>query len=217
MQRKDLIDKTIGLYADAGWKRWFSRIRFWDAPYIEVEKLVPAKGTIVDLGCGEGIFTNYLGLAGSHRKVLGIEIDEERVGQADRGVKNVSFKRGNAVTASIPKCDCIVIFHLLHHLPSYSDQEKVLHKAKKALNKGGVLIIVEVDIKPSIKYLIAWFTDHFLVPWIFEKRLYSPIYFRKRKDWINLLNEMGFSVGARSAEAGMPFSHIIFTCEPKQQ
>ena len=217
MQRKDLINETIKLYADAGWKRWFSRIRFWDAPYIEVEKLVPQKGTIVDLGCGEGIFTNYLGLAGNHRKILGIEIDRRRLVQADRKLKNVSFKRGSAVTALLPKCDCIILFHLLHHLHSYRDQEKVLLKVKKTLNKGGMLIIVEVDIKPSIKYLVAWFTDHFLVPWIFERRLYSPIYFRKRKDWINLLNEMGFSVKAKSAEKRMPFSHIVFTCEPKQQ
>lgn len=213
MKKNNLIEKILSLYADAGWKKWFSKIRFWDAPYLEVERIVPKKGFIVDIGCGEGVFTNFLGISSSKRMLLGIELDKQRFSQADHGIKNVSFKHGDATKFKIPKCNAVILFHLLHHLRSKKDQEKVIANATKALTKNGKLIIVEVDIKPTLKYLTAWVTDHFVVPIFFEKKLYEPhIYFRKKKEWLNLFGHYGLKCKIIKAEDNKPFSHIIYSC-----
>ena len=180
MNQSEAIEKTLELYKEAGIKSLFSKIRFWDAPYKEVEKIVSKKGKIVDVGCGEGLFPNFLGLMFEERKVLGVEIDEDRLKVADRGVKNVSFRWGDATKFKFNGADCVVLFHLLHHIPSFRDQEKVLKLCYDGLKKKGKLVVVEVDVKSTFKYLLSWITDHFLVPVLFEKRLYSPIYFRKR-------------------------------------
>ena len=215
MDKKALARKTISLYAEAGLKSIFSRIRFWDAPYFEVEALVPKKGYIVDIGCGEGIFSNFLALTSSKRKVLGVEIDKKRLAIADRGVKNVSFTSGDATKFKFKNTDAVVLFHLLHHLPSYKDQEKTLDFCYQGLKKGGKLIIVEIDVKPTFKYFLSWFTDHFLVPLLFENRFYSPIYFRKKAEWTKLLKSYGFAISTHLAEKDKPFSHIIFVCKKK--
>lgn len=213
MNKTYYIDKTISLYEDVGWKKWFSKIRFWDAPYIEIEALVPKKGTIVDLGCGEGIFTNFMALSSPERKILGVEIDETRISQADHGLANVSFRVDDATKVKIPGCKAIVLFHLLHHLESFSDQERVIKNCLKALKKGGKLIIVEVNIKLTFKYLLSWLADHFIVPILFEKKLFEPyIYFRKKEEWLKLLGSLGFSCKVIPAELGKPFTHIIFDC-----
>ncbi|MBI3397178.1 class I SAM-dependent methyltransferase [Candidatus Woesebacteria bacterium] len=210
---KEDIDKTVGLYSNSSWKRWFSKIRFWDAPYLEVEKLVPKRGLIIDLGCGEGVFTNFLATCSSTRKVIGIEIDKKRLSQADHGIKNVKFMFGSATLKPFPSSDCFILFHVLHHLKSYADQEKVLTKVYKSLKKDGKLIVVEVNPNFSIKYLIAWFTDHFLVPVLFENRVYSEIFFRSEKEWTDLFKKIGFKTVIYDQSEGKPFSHITYVCK----
>lgn len=210
---KTSMKKTFRLYSGLGWKSFFVKIRFWDAPYIEVEKLIPKEGKILDLGCGEGIFTNFLGLASDKRKILGIEIDKKRLRIANRGVKNVTFAWGDATTVTIPKANAIVLFHLLHHLNSYKDQEKVIEMCFNQLKKNGKLVIIEAEPEFSIKYLITWLTDHFIVPWLFERRFYSPIFFRHRREWKKVLARMGFSCRINRADAGHPFTHIILECK----
>ena len=212
MLKKDAVDQTIELYSDMGWKSFFSKIRFWDAPFIEVERLVPKSGTILDLGCGEGIFTNYLSLSSSKRKIIGVEISRKRIKQADHNLRNVKFQYGDATRFKITEVDTIVMFHLLHHLSSFSNQEKLIMECAKKLKKNGKLIIVEVEPKFSFKYFLAYFTDHFLVPWIFDKKLYSPIYFRKSKDWINVLRKNNYECKRIDASKNKPFSHIILDC-----
>lgn len=205
--------QVINLYKDLGWKSLFAKIRFWDAPFIEVEKLVPAKGKIIELGCGEGLFSNFLALVSPKRNILGIEIDENRLEIADRGLENVSFELGDAVKCKLYPCDCVVFFHLLHHLNSLQDQERVLRRYVQVLNEKGKLILVEVEPQYSLRYLAAWFVDHFLVPWIFEKKLYSPIFFRSKKQWLSLLYSLGLYCQVIDAGKGKPFSHLIFNCQ----
>lgn len=215
MNQSKALEETLKLYKETGIKSLFSKIRFWDAPYLEVEKIVPKAGKIVDIGCGEGLFSNFLGLMSGGRKVLGVEINRNRLKIADRGVKNVGFEWGDATKFKFKNADCVVLFHLLHHISSFKDQEKTLGLCYDGLKKRGRLIVVEVDVKPTFKYFLSWATDHFLVPMLFEKRLYSPIYFRKRQEWIKLLKSYGFDVSWKLAEKGKPFSHIVFVCEKK--
>lgn len=208
-----LVRKTLDLYAGFGWKSIFAKIRFWDAPFTPVEKLVPREGMIVDLGCGEGIFTNFLGLNSRKRKVLGIDVDRKRLKIADRGVPNVSFRWGDATRVNFPIADTIILFHLLHHLNSYNEQEKVLSICFNQLKSEGKLIIVEAEPKVSLKFLLTWATDHFLVPWIFERRIYSPIFFRSSGEWSKIIKKNGFTCRIIPAETGHPFTHIILLCQ----
>lgn len=211
ISNNESVQKTIRLYPESK----FIKIRFWDAPFIEVEKLVPKKGRILDLGCGEGIFTNFLGLSSPPRKVTGIETNKNRLSQAKKGVGNVLFSIGDVTKLTLPKCDTIILFHLLHHLLSYKQQLDLLKNIYKTIKKSDKLIIVEVEPKFSFKYLLVWITDHFLVPIIFDKKIYSPVFFRKQNDWTDLLKEQGFYCKVMPADKGKPFSHIIIECTKK--
>lgn len=206
------LKKTLNEYKDGVFGEFFSFIRVWDAPFEEINKLVPQSGVITDLGCGEGILTNYLAISSRRRKLTGFEIDRKRIKMANKNIFNVSFKFRDATKVNIQKSDAITLSHVLHHLKSFEHQVILLKNCYQALKNGGKLIIVEVNPKLSFKYFITWITDHFLVPVLFEKRLYSPIYFRKKTDWEILLKKLGFEVESKSVEKGKPFSHIIFLC-----
>lgn len=177
--------------------------------------MLPDQGTITELGCGEGLLANYLAIASPKRKIVGFEIAPERLERAKKGITNAHYLLGDIVKISYPKSDAIILFHVLHHLPGKAAQEKVLLKTKKSLKKNGTLIIVDVHVVPTIKYVAAWIADHFLVPWVFEKRFFTRAYFRKAHEWKNLLTDLGFSVRSREETSGRPFPNIIFECAIK--
>lgn len=217
MSAIDNICLTQDLYKGGFLNYLFSKIRFWDSPYMKVEKMIPKDSHIIDMGCGEGIFTNYMAVASKGRDILGIELNEGRICSADKKLANVKYQRGSVLKLDLPQCDCIVMFHLLHHLKSFTAQEELLRSSYKLLRKNGVLLIVEIDTKPLIKYLITWITDHFLVPWLFEKKFYQPeIYFRSSEEWEVCLGKLGYSkIRVSNLSGGKPFSHVVLKCLKK--
>ncbi len=214
--KQAIIEHTISLYSGTGWKRVFAKGRFWYAPYIEVEQLLPKGGKIIDLGCGEGVLTNYLGLSSPDREVLGIDVDQNRIKQANHGVKNVSFTSADITKFKIPPCDGIVIFQVLHHLHSAKEQEEIIQHCVKNLKKNGKLIIVEIYVGLSLNYFLTWIADHLLVAWFFEKRLYSPILFRKLADWKKVIESHDLSYKVINPNSiTKPFSNTILECTKK--
>src|SRR3989344_8533573 len=67
------------LYAKGGFGELFAKIRIWDTPLELLEKMVPKNGLIADLGCGDGLVTNYLALKASTRQISGIDKNLSRI------------------------------------------------------------------------------------------------------------------------------------------
>lgn len=212
MDKQAALQKILHLYSGLGWRSLFTKIRFWDAPLVEVESLVPKEGKIADLGCGEGILANFLALTSPKREILGMDKDRQRVKYATQGLPNTTFILGDIVKDQVPEADAILLVHVLHHLDSFREQAALLRKCKNRLKAGGKLIIVEVEPKPTLKFLVTWLTDHFFVPWIFEKRFYSPIFFQRTEEWLKVLQSLDLHCEAIPAEKGRPFTHVVFNC-----
>lgn len=204
--------KAIDLYSNNSWENFLSHFKFWEEPYEVVNKIIPKSGTIIELGCGEGLLTNYLAISEPKRKIVGFELVPERLSVAKKKIKNTTYKVADITKLNLPKSDIFILFHVLHHLPSKISQEKLLENVKKRLNKNGKLIIVDVHVSFDIKYLAAWFADHFLVPWVFEKRFYTRAYFRNASQWKSLLKKIGYKTKTKIETKGRPFPNIIFEC-----
>jgi 2-polyprenyl-3-methyl-5-hydroxy-6-metoxy-1,4-benzoquinol methylase len=210
---KDL-ERSIDLYKGQGFSSLFKIIRVWDAPYEEIEKVVPKKGEIIDLGSGDGLMANYLGLSSKKRKVFGIELNKGRLIESDRGLINVKFKVGDILKSNIKKVDAILLIHVFHHLPSYESQIKILEACKKNLNKNGKLIVAEIIQKPFLKYLFTYLTDILILPIVFNNKLFdSQIFYRTDSDWKKLFKKHGFKVKTTYPHQGKPFSHVLYECQ----
>ena len=141
-------ERAIALYAGNLWESFLSKFKFWEEPYEVVNAMLPSRGIITELGCGEGLLANYLALASPKRKIVGIEIVPQRLAIAKKGLKNTTYYVGDIVNVPFPKSNAIIVFHVLHLLPGKHAQELVLQKAKNSLKIGGGLIIVDVHVKP---------------------------------------------------------------------
>lgn len=113
-----------------------------------VEEAVKAAegGTILDLGCGDGIITVPLAEQGA--KIIAVDISEKMMSTAHkraefRGVslENVTFCRMNALTLDIADESVnVVICNSVLHL--ISNPEKVIQEIYRVLKKGGRFITI---------------------------------------------------------------------------
>ena len=212
------VKQTINLYEKkGGFVSFFVKIRFWDSPFKEIENLVPPKGRILDLGCGDGISANYLAICSPKRIVRGIEIDRNRIKSANMNLRNTKFVKGDIVKNDFKgKYDAILLTHVLHHLKSREDQEKILLKCKKSLKRKGKLIITEIIERPVGKYIFTYLTDTLIVPILFGDSLIdNKFYYRKQQEWTRILSQFGYESKVKIASKGKPFSHAIYICKVK--
>lgn len=207
------MKKGMKLYETGDFSQFFQTIRIWDAPYENILESIPTRGVVIDLGCGDGLLANSIALSRPKLSVFGIDLNKKRIKEANKGVTNAKFVAGDIVSKDIPMADVIILSHVFHHLLSRSDQEKLLAKCIKKLKKGGKLLIIEIDTKPFLKYLLTYFVDVVIVPILFEGRLINTkIFYRSEKEWMDLFKKNKLSVKACNGSEGKPFSHVIFLC-----
>ena len=137
------VNKMLKMYKST-WLFYYNKIKLILIPFIKIETLVPNEGFIIDLGCSHGLFANMMALNSEKREVLGLDINEKRIEHANIGIKNASFKAGDITKIEIPKADCIILTHVIHHIPLYEDQIKLLRTCHDKLKAGGKIIIVEL-------------------------------------------------------------------------
>src|SRR3990167_8534796 len=106
-------------------------------PLDEIDKNLPKKGKIFDLGCGEGVISKYLA-KNKKRIVIGIDSDEKRLPK--QKTKNLSFKNADIRSVSLKGSSGVVISDVLHHL-NLKDQKSLLKKIAEELRNEGVLVI----------------------------------------------------------------------------
>ncbi len=106
--------------------------------YYGVVRNLPARGKILEVGCGLGYFT--YALAKSGYSVTGIDVSEEAIGDATKRYGN-HFKNEDFFTISVAedeKYDAILMVELIEHV---DDPARFFAHAKTLLKKEGKLII----------------------------------------------------------------------------
>jgi uncharacterized protein len=123
--------------------------------YVPFEKLIPAKATILDLGCGYGFLPYMLQFMSDERIITGVDYDEDKIATANHGylkTDRLQFFCADVTAFPLAKYDVIIISDVLHYLQAEA-QEKLLINCFEALNAGGTLIIRDgnADLKERHK------------------------------------------------------------------
>jgi SAM-dependent methyltransferase len=116
---RDPMHPVVGAYADP-------KVQF-------IEKYVPLKGEVLDVGCGNGIFT--LRFANSGANVTGLDYSRHLLGQNS----HPRLVCGDATSLPFPNGSFEVVFeaNVLHHVP---DREKVIREMARASSRYVVLL-----------------------------------------------------------------------------
>jgi 2-polyprenyl-3-methyl-5-hydroxy-6-metoxy-1,4-benzoquinol methylase len=206
MHRFRDYQRVSSVYLDLNWVgRVYAFFRFLICPFGIIESLLPKSGKFLDIGCGHGLFANLLALRAVDRKVMGCDLNPDRIRAARRstqGRENITFFLVDVKQLEIPSCDVITMVDLLHPL-SPSDQCSVLRDAAVKLKPGGVLLIKDIDRTPYLKFL--WNYLHDLI-FTFG----GPLNYVEKNKLLHFLEHRGFHAQLMPLETLTPYPHILF-------
>lgn len=218
--------EVIKLYGSCGlgvklynWIRWFLVSNFE-----EIEPYVPAKGKIVDLACGYGVFTILTALRSNKRYVTGVDLIKERINsgqkiiETNKDLKNIEFQVDDIRDADIKNSDGIILMDVLCYFP-FAEQKDLLSRCFNNLNKSGVLVIKTFNKRPFWKYLLFYLQEVIVITakvlkgsnfWkmVFRGRIFVKDSGRMEK----ILGEIGFKVITVSLDKMRYQPHIAYIC-----
>ena len=153
------LQETLALYADSGRRtEGHLRLRWRSCPLDAVAARVPARGRILDYGCGHGLLSTYLALGSRERDILGVDVDEEKLALASRAAARATERGARIRFAAIAPgeippgpWDAIAIVDILY-LIEPKEQRRILLALAGGLRPGGTLLVKEVARRPRWKY-----------------------------------------------------------------
>ncbi|MFN0090688.1 MAG: class I SAM-dependent methyltransferase [Acidimicrobiales bacterium] len=134
-------------------------VRWWTCPVPAVAAEIPARGRVLEVGCGHGLVSAYLAMESPDRVVVGVDVDRRKIdvaAAATAGVDNVRFVAVDADPSSLPAgpFDAVVIADVLYLLGGDA-RRRLLAACAERLGPAAVLVIKEIDTEPSWKHRLA--------------------------------------------------------------
>jgi 2-polyprenyl-3-methyl-5-hydroxy-6-metoxy-1,4-benzoquinol methylase len=156
MKPSELSRRAGELYRKgSGLKRLMQRWRPWICPFDRLLPLVPAGATVLDVGCGGGLFLFLLASYDQHATGTGIELSPSSIAFARENLdlsaslqERISFHVLDAASHwPFGQFDVVTMIDLLHHVPS-ERQLEVLAEAASYVKPGGILIYKDMCDSP---------------------------------------------------------------------
>lgn len=191
--------------------RLFVRGRAFLSDLAIVERYVPKKGFIVDLGCGHGLFACLLREASPTRRVLGIDLDPRKIEVARGAIQDTQWLRfevGDIVAGQPPKCDAVTIVDVLYLLP-FEAQEQVLRNAASALGEGGPLVVKSQERRVDPRYALTYAQEIVTVSLGFTRGGRERFFFPSRQEAFAMFERAGFLVDVVEMPR-RPYTDVVY-------
>lgn len=192
--------------------RAFLRGRVFLSDLEFIERQVPLQGTVLDLGCGHGLFANLLAARSPQRRVIGIDIDPEKIEIARKTIgsrANIEFVCASLDDAAIPQCDAITIVDVLYLLPA-AEQQRLLRECHGKLVPGGLLVCKAQERRPRWKYAWTYFQELMATSAGLTRGKLGRMAFMSREESLHALAEAGFEPKIVEMKSWRPYSDILF-------
>lgn len=196
--------------------RAFLTARWYLTPYSRMISQLPRNGLILDLGCGHGLFSIAAALSSPTRTLIGIDHDTHRVhlaSHAARNLPNVQIRQGSMTQFPAEKqpYSGIAMIDVMHYF-SPDIQLDLARKAHQLLDKGGVLLVREVNPEGGLPSLWNRLYERIATGIGFTQAEKKGLHFRTQAGWEALMKEAGFKVKSEKC-SGFLFADILYTCE----
>lgn len=133
--------------------------RFWhNKRFSEVKKLIePTKGSVLDIGCADGVFTNVILKTSKADQIIGIDVLKSSIKWAKnhwKRAKKMKFKIGDAHKLYFKPNTFSAVF-ALEVLEHVHNPEIILKEIYRVLKKRGyIILLVPTD---NLLFRFIWF------------------------------------------------------------
>jgi SAM-dependent methyltransferase len=225
---RPLFEAATRPYARAGRYAWhFARGKLRHDPVffsLMRRGLLPDRGTLLDLGCGQGILLSLLTAAKEqyragawppdwpapplHLALWGCDLRRDRVETARQALgSNARVTPGDLRSFDLEPCSVIVIFDVMLYF-SEAEQQRLLDRAAAALEPGGLLLLREADADAGFPFQVTKWSER--VSAALRGEPGQALHYRGAIQWMAELAERGFGVGAEPMSEGTPFGNVLF-------
>ncbi len=207
----------LSLYKSTPWQvQAHVKGRWRLLPFERLVEYVPTSGTLVDLGCGHGVWILYLARHFPELNLLGIDPDRDKISVAQsivvgKHIPNTRFVVNAAESIRIPECDLVSIIDVMYLIP-YDAQQRVLEHVVNALRPSGRLLLKEMGENPRWKYAWNWI-EEWLAVRLLNITLGARFYFRTLREWEILLRKLGLRVETVKIDQGYLHPHVLLIGE----
>jgi 2-polyprenyl-3-methyl-5-hydroxy-6-metoxy-1,4-benzoquinol methylase len=196
--------------------RFHTRARWWSAPFAALEREVPRSGDILEIGCGHGVFSTYLAVSSPARRVVGVDIDADKIALAVEATGHLDPDEGDLTfrvseSGDVPSVDggwrCIVFADVLYLLPR-ARREALLAECASALAPDGVLVVKEVDTRPVLKAKVSQLQE-LVATRVLRITDGDALDFPSSDELVEVLVDLGLDVSARRLDQGYLHPHCV--------
>jgi uncharacterized protein (DUF2062 family) len=180
-------------------------------------------GTLVDVGCGQGLTLSALvqadvmsrdgqwpsGFAMPPRfdRLIGIELRPRIARLAAEALGAAAeIVTGDAVDSLPLEADAVLFFDVLHLMPAAA-QEQLIARAANALSPSGVILIREADPDGGWRFNAVRAGNRLKA--LLVARRHHRFHFRTVNAWASLLGRHGLTVAQQPVNAGTPFANVL--------
>ncbi len=223
-----LLDAATRPYGGAGhYARHFARGKLRHDPvYFSLLRrgLLPERGRLLDLGCGQGILLSLLKAAKEQYQagrwprdwpapplnlgLRGIELREDRVQVARRALGgSAQVEVRDLRDLDFPPCSVIVLLDVLLYLGE-AEQGRVIAKAAAALEPGGLLLLREADAGAGFAFRVTQWGERFAGA--LRGEFGQQLHYHSAAHWLAELAGRRFAVSAEPMSEGTPFANVLF-------
>jgi SAM-dependent methyltransferase len=222
-----LVNAAAERYRGAGRYAWhFAKGKLGSDPvfhFILRQGLLPQRGRLFDLGCGQGVLMALLRAARERfaegqwphdwppppaaLQTHGVELRSLRAQAARLALGDEAVTHGDIREVALPACSAITILDVLVYLDA-DEQRAVLQRCARALEAGGLLLLREADAGGGAAFHFTRWAER-LACWT-RGQLRQRLLYRPAGEWKALLGSLGFMVSAEPMSAGTPFGNVLF-------
>jgi len=180
------------------WEGWEQLLSIIKASFLEKPHM-----TVLDVGCGNGRFAEFLKpeIKPLEMKYVGLDSNKDLLEIAERNLRKLDFvslqlKKVDILNDTLEyPADLICVFGVLHHIPGENTRQKLVKKLSTQLNKGGLLIFT------------AWQFDQ--LPNTFERRIKPTEIEEKLGIALTNLERNDYLLTWERGEHSIRFCHLI--------
>jgi SAM-dependent methyltransferase len=227
-QVRPLFEAATRPYIGAGQYAWhFARGKLRHDPVffsLLRRGLLPDRGSLLDLGCGQGVLLSLIRAAKEQYRaglwprdwpapplnlgLRGIDLSAGRVQAARRALGgSVQVNLGDLREFDLQPCSAIVMLDVLHYLGE-EEQGRVIEKAAGALEPCGLLLMREADADAGFAFQVTEWSER--IAGALRGHFRQRLHFRSAVHWIAELAGHGFAVSAEPVSEGTPFANVLF-------
>ena len=182
-------------------------------PFKDLIDFAKDKVSVFDVGCGSGQFCALIAKYTSVEKIMGIEINERLVKNANevneefRINKDIKFEvfNGKVIPDEIKNYDLVYMIDVFHHIPP-AQQLAFMEQLQQKMKPGATLVFKDID---GGSPLVVCNKMHDLV---FAGEIGKEISFTKAKD---MLTKAGFNITDSFKKTVFVYAHYFVICQKK--